>query len=316
MGIRYLNGWLKNECKEAISEIHFSELKYKKIAIDTSIYMYKFMGENNLLENMYLLISLLRFYHIVPLFIFDGKPPDEKKELLAERKKTKLAAKENYYEMMDLLEECSDPNEKKKLLEKIEDEKKKFVHLTNYHINLVKELMDLYGVSYCQAHGEADTLCAKLVQKKKVWGCISEDTDLFVYGCSRVYRYLNLNKQSLVMYETKKILKTLNIRQEEFREICVLAGTDYNIGTSFTLPKTVKLYEKFKKNKDKDKEGFYPWLEKTNVIQDYTKLINTYFMFDLSGNSIPSDVFNIHNRAISTTKLQAFMKEHCRFIYI
>lgn len=79
MGIRYLNGWLKNECKEAISEIHFSELKYKKIAIDTSIYMYKFMGENNLLENMYLLISLLRFYHIVPLFIFDGKPPDEKK---------------------------------------------------------------------------------------------------------------------------------------------------------------------------------------------------------------------------------------------
>ena len=36
--------------------------------------------------------------------------------------------------------------------------------------------------------------------------------------------------------------------RKEFREICVLAGTDYNIGTSFTLPKTVKLYEKFKKN--------------------------------------------------------------------
>lgn len=86
MGIRYLNTFLKQNCIDVIHKIHFSQLSNKKIVIDTSIYLYRFMGEDALLENFYLMISVFRQFNIHPLFVFDGKPPTEKKELLYERK--------------------------------------------------------------------------------------------------------------------------------------------------------------------------------------------------------------------------------------
>ncbi len=43
MGIRLLNKYIKNNCKNAIKIIHMGELKDKYIAIDTSIYLYRFL---------------------------------------------------------------------------------------------------------------------------------------------------------------------------------------------------------------------------------------------------------------------------------
>ena len=86
MGIKHLNQYLQNNCKNSIKQIGFSELKYKKIVIDTSIYLYRFLGENALLENFYLMISIFREYNIIPLFVFDGKPPKEKYDLLKKEK--------------------------------------------------------------------------------------------------------------------------------------------------------------------------------------------------------------------------------------
>jgi 5'-3' exonuclease len=70
-----------------------SELAGKRIAIDVSIYLYKFTGDGALLENMYLMLSIFRHYRITPVFVFDGKPPDEKRELLDQRKEDKSVAK-------------------------------------------------------------------------------------------------------------------------------------------------------------------------------------------------------------------------------
>ena len=57
MGIKNLNKLLYEKCcKNSISKIHFSELSGKTIVIDTSIYLYQFLGEGSLMENMYLFI--------------------------------------------------------------------------------------------------------------------------------------------------------------------------------------------------------------------------------------------------------------------
>ena len=57
------------------------------------------------------------------------------------------------------------------------------------------------GISYYQAKGEADKLCAKLVNKNKVFACLSEDMDLFVYGCPKVLRYISLLNKNVIMYD-------------------------------------------------------------------------------------------------------------------
>jgi hypothetical protein len=83
MGIKHLNRFLREEAQQCIKFISLAELSGKKIAVDISIYMYKYASEGTLLENMYLMLSTMIHYNIVPVFIFDGKPPPEKKGVIA-----------------------------------------------------------------------------------------------------------------------------------------------------------------------------------------------------------------------------------------
>ena len=119
MGIRYLNRYLQSNCNEGIKQINLHELSGKKIAIDTSIYLYRYMGENALLENFYLMISIFREYNISPLFVFDGKPPQQKEDLLKLRKEEKKEAEQKYKKLQETIKNA-DEDEKKEILAKQE----------------------------------------------------------------------------------------------------------------------------------------------------------------------------------------------------
>ena len=54
MGIKCLNRYLTQQCqKTSITKEHISYLKGKKIAIDTSIYLYKYRSQDSLQESFY-----------------------------------------------------------------------------------------------------------------------------------------------------------------------------------------------------------------------------------------------------------------------
>ena len=90
MGIYLLNSFLKSLTNNGSRKLDLSELSGKKIVIDTSIYLYRFKAMNALLENMYLLCTILRYYNISALFIFDGKASDVKNTTLKKRKEVTL----------------------------------------------------------------------------------------------------------------------------------------------------------------------------------------------------------------------------------
>ena len=71
--------------------------------------------------------------------------------------------------------------------------------------------MNAFGVTYIEAKGEADQLCAKLVIKRYAYACLSEDMDLFVYGCPRVIRYLSLINETVIIYYLDNILNDLDL---------------------------------------------------------------------------------------------------------
>jgi flap endonuclease-1 len=318
MGIKNLNRFLRDNCPESINCISLAELSGKKIAIDTSIYMYKFAGDDTLIENMYLMLATFRYYNIIPVFIFDGKPPTEKKELLQKRRCEKQEA-ENEYKNLAIKLKMSDCDEERReeIIETMDSLKKKFVHITREQIDNVKQLITAYGVCYYDAKGEADELCAMLVIKKKVWGCLSEDMDLFVYGCKRVLRYLSLMNHSVVLYDFKGALNELRLTMKEFREICVLSGTDYNINSDDNnLHNTLKMFKKFRKNRQSESANFYEWLiENTDYIEDEDTLLSTCNMFDLSvaNNSKVNAKFvekiKINTSAIQKNELKLILKE-------
>ena len=251
MGIKLLNKYFRNECPRAIKQKTFWELRGKKIAIDTSIYMYRFATDEGLIDGMYQLIIMLLSYNIVPVFVFDGKPPAEKKALLDKRREEKYKAEEKYNLLSKKLETLDDTDNIKEIYDELECLRKKSIRLTSEDIENVKCLIKLCGVTYLEAEGEADELCAKLVIKKRVWACMSDDMDMFVYGCPRVLRYVSILNESAILYDTKEILRHLKITQTELREICVLSGTDYNLMETnpTNLYKILHLFNKYNSKK-------------------------------------------------------------------
>ena len=95
MGIKNLTSIIKHNAPNGISKVHLSEYRGRVIAIDTSIYLYKYMYNGNYLNNFVKQILRLLRNNITPLYIFDGKPPEQKKKYWkrGNTKKTNLLLK-------------------------------------------------------------------------------------------------------------------------------------------------------------------------------------------------------------------------------
>ena len=320
MGIQHLNTYIKEKCNhhDAIKTITFNELKGKRIVIDTSIYLYKYSAEGALIDNMYQMIALFKSNGIIPLFVFDGKPPPEKYKLLQSRKEERLVAENKYKELQEKLAEITDYDEKKEMNNELDTLRRTFVKINYNDIENVKKLMDLSGVHYCIAEGEADQLCAKLVLNKSVYACLSDDMDLFVYGCPRILRGLSLLKSTVVMYDFKKVLDCLHISIDDFRKICVISGTDYNYvsgrNKNINLYKTMHYYEKFIQHEGKD---FYEWLrENTTYIEDYDAIKEIEAMFDLQDLDITKyNLQKITLKSVFKEPLHKFLEDY-NFIFV
>jgi flap endonuclease-1 len=224
MGIKYLNRFLRDKCPESITHIEFSELTGKKIAIDISIYLYKYEATDSLLENIYLMLATFRHYNIIPVFIFDGKPPNEKKYILQERKKQKEKNKEKIKELTEILNNMSNETsteEKKNILLNIDKLKRQTIFITREKIEEVKNIIRINGSTYYDAPQEADELCSILTIREQVWGCVSEDMDMFIYGCPRVIRYLNIFNKTAKLYDIKNILFELNVSFNNFKQTSI-----------------------------------------------------------------------------------------------
>jgi len=227
MGVRLLNRFLKDNTFNCIQQYSLEHYRGKRIVIDANIYMYRYIGDNALIENYYLLCSLFRSFGIIPLFIFDGTPPEQKKDELKERSNSKKKAKEDIKNIENKIQQCNNDEEKKKLEVQKKDAQKQCIHLKTWHLHDIKSLIKSNGLQYIEAPGEADHLCAKYVKDGLAYACMSEDMDLFVHGCPRVLRYMSLTKQTVVEYPIEEIIKELDLTFTEFQEMCILSGTDY-----------------------------------------------------------------------------------------
>ena len=290
MGIRCLNRYLTNNCKKtSIQKLHLSSLKDKFIVIDISIYLYKFVSQNSLHENIYHMISLFHKYNITPLFVFDGKPPPEKNQILRERRLVKVDAESKYNVLDNELSTVTDDVNRKQIIREMEKLRRQFVRISDKDVRSVKEIMDAFGVQYYNAYGEADQYCASIQKSNKYncYACMSDDMDMFVYGCSRVIRHFSLANETILMYYMDNILDDLNMSFHMFKQISVLSGTDYNSGDNdVTLYETMRWYREFDKTSsivDKsDDNSFYQWLyQNTKYITNMESLTHIHKMFDL-----------------------------------
>ena len=251
MGIKNLLKFL-SEQPDIIKKININEYYGKKIAIDISILIYQIVisirntGADLTNSKGELTSHILGLFNktinflekgIIPIYVFDGKPPLLKKKVIEARNQIKRKA-------IEKLQEAKTKEEKIKCL-------KRSVTITRQQMNQCRELLKLMGIPYIDSPEEADSELSYLCRENMVYAVLTEDMDILTFGSPRIIRNLSSNKNIPIEIELPTILNRLNINYEEFIELCILFGCDYCIHLNDIG--VTKMYDTFIKYKSIDK---------------------------------------------------------------
>jgi 5'-3' exonuclease len=259
MGIKLLNKFLLNNCtKEEIKKVSLNYLNNKTIVVDTSIFLYKFEAEDKLIENMQIMLLKFIKYKIIPIFIFDGIT-DFKSEIISIRQELKKKSKLKIDELENKenlsIDECIE----------LKQLKQNIVVMSNNKIKSVKDLINKYNFKIIESKLESDQICASLLKNNCAWGCLSDDMDMFVYGCKKIIRNLDLINDTVVIYDTLLILHKLKISFTNFQTICILSGTDYFPKYTNNIFDLFKLYYDYDKH-NHNNEKLLNWIIKNKKV--------------------------------------------------
>lgn len=234
MGIKNLLKFLSEydktilEGDKIIKEIDISQYKGKKIAIDISILIYQIViairnSGSDLTNNKGEITShILGIFNktinfldkgIIPVYVFDGKPPQLKYKVLDARKQVRKRA-------LDKLSDATTELDKIKYL-------KRSVSITREQMDQCRELLQLMGIPYIDAIEEADSELSYLCKENLVYAVLTEDMDILTFGSPRVIRNLSSSSKIPIEIELNNILNKLKLNYEEFVDLCILFGCDY-----------------------------------------------------------------------------------------
>ena len=319
MGIKHLNRFLIKNCshKAIQSKYELANISNQTIAIDISIYLHKFIEDDALLENMYVLIHTLLSLSIYPLFVFDGKPPTEKRECLYLRKQTRKETEKKLADIQNSLPNTTE-EEQKKWNNQVQYFKRQLIKINDSHIQYAKQIIDAFGLQYIVAEGEADKMCSQLVIQGTAWACLSDDMDMFAYGCPRVMRCLDLTFKCVHFYDLQQILSDLNMTMTNFRQLIVMSGTDYNyyqkdnetVFVGMPLETAMNLYYTEYLTSSVEKSSMFNWLMDTEYPIDVAYLEKVYNLFTIPAVTPTQNVCNTYNvpSVMDFTQLYALLK--------
>lgn len=98
--------------------------------------------------------------------------------------------------------------------------------LEPFHIDQARQLCTLLGIQYHNSSGEAEVSCAALQRDNIVDAVYTADSDVLVYGCTRMIRRI-INYESVDVLNYTFIREELDLTHEQFVRFCVLMGCDF-----------------------------------------------------------------------------------------
>lgn len=285
MGINGLTPFLKKYAPNAFSTVSLSTFAQKRIAIDISLFLYKYkviLGEQ-WITGIIQLLTCLRSHAIHPIVIFDGEAPIEKMKEQKTRREVRKKRNNTYLLLMGQvdrynksgiispeLQEFHDKgvyNLQKKyspmllfyqqskekvntfdinfVLEKLSKIHSQNVRVTYQDVHFVQKVLKVMNIQDIQAPTEAEGLCSQLAIKGMVTGVLTEDTDVLAYGSPLFLSKINTLTNTCTLIEYNKVLQELGMTREQFTEFCIMCGCDYNQRIKGVGPS--RIYRLFKK---------------------------------------------------------------------
>ena len=224
-------------------ELEISDLNGKTVCVDAFNILYQFLSTvrqvdgTPLMDNKKRVTSHLSgiFYRNINLlsegmklvYVFDGKPPEQKGKIHVRREAGRDVAKERYEEAKQQ-EDISGMRRYGSQLIRLEDEM----------IEESKELLEAMGIAVIQAPGEGEAEAAYLSRKKEVYAAVSQDYDTLLFGAKALIQNLTLARKRRTLsgwveikpeiIELQRVFNLLEINLDQLICLGILVGTDYN----------------------------------------------------------------------------------------
>ena len=279
MGIKGLRAFLKKKEVNCFYTIPLYSFYEKRMAIDSLNWVFCYLGnayqsilvrKKDILEFItqqeiydalardFLNFNIKLINHgITPVWIWDGVSKDNKQVTKVERRKRKqqmIEKKENIIEILKGMNPLERPYE---LIKELKDLMKNTVHLKHERINDLKKFSEEIGLCTITADDEAESLGASMAAERIVGAIWSADTDTYPIGAPIVakgFEMINGDIHINIVF-TLNILRDLKLNHNEFRDFCIMLGTDFNDNVERLGPaRCYKLIEKFRNLETIEKE--------------------------------------------------------------
>lgn len=283
MGIKKLNKFLIDKnlsiTYNSIGEfIKTKKITYKTngnivIAIDALLYMYKYsISYDYFIVGIWNQISFLLAHRIIPLYVIDGKYPEEKEQFVNSRNKKKYVLEQRLNNIRNQLslvkkEEFCENNIVDFLNKEITKLEHRIIKINRNDIDVLKDFLTKINVPFIESKSEADSLCGYLYKNKYIVSCLSEDTDLLCHQCGSVIKF---NNNKIIEYNLNFILKNLEVNVDQFIEMCILFGCDY-LKPNFKMD-TFDIFYNIKKH------GSFSNILKNNIYTQFNNKKTHYFL--------------------------------------
>jgi flap endonuclease-1 len=233
MGIRGLTGWIQWSAAKALSKPNWASFQHKRVGLDILGFLYKAKAAGtHPVTYIAHLIAKCREYNIIPIPIFDGKPPDEKRDVIRLRTEQRQQNDQKRKTLSDTMDSANlTADQKEKYTKELQTLTASSVYITTDERDEVKRLLYACGVRCLNANGEADNVLAYMAKRGELYAVMTNDMDLLTRGVPilLVPDALGVpgDTKGWTTYHLDMILKESGLNYEQFVEMCVLMGCDY-----------------------------------------------------------------------------------------
>jgi DNA excision repair protein ERCC-5 len=110
--------------------------------------------------------------------------------------------------------------------------------VTQVMVSECQALLTLFGIPYITAPMEAEAQCASLVALNLVDGIVTDDSDTFLFGGTRVYKNMFNSNKYVECYLANDLETELSLSREQLISLAQLLGSDYTEGLTGVGPVT------------------------------------------------------------------------------
>lgn len=122
-------------------------------------------------------------------------------------------------------------------------------------------LLRLFGLPYVTAPMEAEAQCAELVRLGLVDGIVTDDSDCFLFGGTRIYKNMFNQAKFVECYLSSDLEKEFDLTRDKLISVAQLLGSDYTEGIPHVGPVTaLEIISEFTRLED-----FRDWLSKVQL---------------------------------------------------